>query len=167
VSSNESASRTRLRLGAVALAVTLGLGATACSSSSKSPVDGPTTDVNNTTTAVAGTSVPPGYTTQVTVPNGAVNAIRVYEVKNGPPIGSWTITSVQVSAVDPTYVLYRITPTPGQTNVQGGYGFAHKVGTTWSVVGFGTDAVGCPPGATGAQVIPATVLGGFRLSCPA
>jgi hypothetical protein len=149
-------------LGAVALAVTLGLGAAACSSSSK-----PGAVVEPTTSAIAGTSVPPGYTTQVTVPNDAVNAIRVYEVKSGPPIGTWTITSVQVSAVDPAYVLYRITPTPGHTNVQGGYGFAHKAGTTWSVVGFGTDAVGCPPGATGDKVIPAAVLGGFRLTCPA
>jgi hypothetical protein len=161
VSSTAIASRSRFRLGAVALAVTLGLGTAACSSSSKSGAR-----VDPTTSAVAGTSVPPGYAGQVKVPDAAVNTIRTYEVKNGPPIGSWTITSVQVSAVDPTYVLYRISPTPGHANVQGGYGFAHQTGSTWTVVGFGTDAVGCPPGATGDKVIPATVLGGFRLGCP-
>jgi hypothetical protein len=161
VSSTDIAPRIRLRLAAVALAATLGLGAAACSSSSK-----PGALVDGTTTTVAGTSVPPGYTGQVKAPDAAVNAIRTYEVKNGPPLGSWTITSVQVSAADPTYVLYRISPPPGHANAQGGYGFAHQAGSTWTVVDFGTDAVGCPPGATGGKVIPKAVLGGFRLGCP-
>ena len=154
--------RIRFRVAGTVLVVALGLGAAACSSSSKSGVSQP----GSTTSGVAGTSVPPGYAGQSAAPTAAVDAIRAYELKHGPAIGSWTITSVQVSAVDPTYVLYRISATPGHTNVQPGYGFAHSEGTTWSVIAFGSDAVGCPPGAAGNRVVPTTVLAGFRVSCP-
>ena len=162
MSHTATASANRFRLSAIALAATIALGATACSSSSKT--GGPLVDP--TTAQVAGTSVPPGYIPTVTVPSAAVDAIRIYELKSGPPVGSWTITSVQVSTSDPAYVLYRISPAAGHANVQAGYGFAHQVSGKWTVVGFGSDAVGCPPGAAGNAVVPAAVLSGFQLSCP-
>ena len=55
-----------------------------------------------------------------------------------------------------------------QGTFQGGYGFLHLANGTWSVVGFGSAQVGCPPGAPGNMVVPAAVLGGFGLgTCPA
>jgi hypothetical protein len=163
VSRTETAPRIRLHLAAVAVAVTLGLTATACSSSSKtaSPIPDPTTS------PVAGTSVPPGYVPGARAPAAAVAAIHAYEKETGPPPGSRTITAVQVSAVDPSYVLFRFSPATGHENeVEGGYGFAHKQKAKWVVLGFGSDAVGCPPGAPGNQVVPAAVLTSFALTCP-
>jgi peptidoglycan hydrolase-like protein with peptidoglycan-binding domain len=94
-------------------------------------------------------------------------AITSYENANGPPAGTWVMSSSQVSAVDPTYVLFHIGPAPGhETTVQGGYGFAHSSGGTWSVIGFGSAQVGCPPGGPQSPVVPAAVLSGFGLTCP-
>jgi hypothetical protein len=77
------------------------------------------------------------------------------------------ITGSSVSSVDPSYVLFHIGPAPGyESTVQGGYGFAHQVGASWTVIGFGSSEVGCPPGAAGNQVVPTNVLTGFGLSCP-
>lgn len=159
-----TAPRIRFQLAAVAVAATLGLGTTACSSSSKTTT-GPIADP--TTTAVAGISVPPDYNAGAKAPAAAVTAIHAFEDKNGPPRGSRTLTAVQRSAVDPNYVLYRISPAPGrETEVEGGYGFAHKENAKWVVIGFGSDAVGCPPGAPDNEVVPAAVLTSFKLTCP-
>jgi hypothetical protein len=77
------------------------------------------------------------------------------------------ITGSTVSSVDPSYVLFHIGPAAGYENtVQGGYGFVHGAGSSWTVIGFGSSEVGCPPGAAGNQVVPANVLTGFGLSCP-
>jgi hypothetical protein len=101
------------------------------------------------------------------VPTAAIAAITSYENANGPPAGTWVMSSSQVSAVDPTYVLFHIGPAPGhETTVQGGYGFAHSSGGTWSVIGFGSAQVGCPPGGPQSPVVPAAVLSGFGLTCP-
>ena len=115
-----------------------------------------TTTAATTTTSAAGSA-----------PAAAIAAINAYQTTNGPPAGTWQITSAQVSTVDPSYVLFRIGPAPGyQNQVQGGYGFVHQVGGTWAVGGFGSADVGCPPGAPEAPVVPTAVLSGFGLSCP-
>jgi hypothetical protein len=69
--------------------------------------------------------------------------------------------------VDPSYVLFKVGPAPGHENtVQGGYGFVYLSGGTWSVTGFGTSEVGCPPNNSENQAVPTAVLSGFGLSCP-
>jgi len=116
-----------------------------------------TTTTGATTTTTAGGSAPAG----------ALAAINAYESANGPAAGTWQITSTQVSAVDPTYVLFRIGPAPGyQNQVQGGYGFVHDEAGTWTVISFGSALVGCTPSSAQAPVVPAAVLSGFGLSCP-
>jgi peptidoglycan hydrolase-like protein with peptidoglycan-binding domain len=97
----------------------------------------------------------------------ALASINAYERTNGPAAGTWQITSTQVSSVDPSYVLFRIGPTAGhQDTVQGGYGFVHNQSGTWTVIGFGSAQVGCPPGSAQAPVVPTAVLTGFGLACP-
>jgi hypothetical protein len=102
------------------------------------------------------------------VPAAATSAINAYEAANGPAAGTWVLASSSLSTVDPTYVYFRIGPAAGHENtVQGGYGFAHSSGGSWSVIGFGSADVGCPPGAAGNQVVPTNVLAEFGMSCPA
>lgn len=119
------------------------------------------------------TTTPSTSSTSTTTPAGsgvsgaAIAAISSYQAANGPPAGTWVLSSSQVSTVDPTYVLFHIGPAPGhETTVQGGYGFAHSVGGTWSVIGFGSAEVGCPPGSAQTPIVPAAVLSGFGLPCP-
>jgi hypothetical protein len=148
-------------LGAGALLiVALVVGVGACSSSSKPAVPPPTEQ-------------PPLPTLRATPQNGkqapesAVTAITRYETKHGPKLGTWLITSVQASTVDASFVMYRISPaSPKDVDVQPGYGFAHRVGTTWTVVAFGSASVGCPPGVPGNATIPPTVLSAFAVNCP-
>ena len=121
------------------------------------------TSGSTTTTARTGTTT----TAASGVPAAATAAINSYETANGPAAGTWQITSSQVSKVDPSYVYFQIGPTAGhETTVQGGYGFAHLQSGTWSVIGFGSAQVGCPPGAAGNAVVPSTVLAEFGFSCP-
>lgn len=122
--------------------------------------------VVTTTTTTAASSVT--TTTAATgVPTAALTAITAYEQAHGPGAGAWEITSIQRSTVDPSYVLFKVGPTPGhESTVQGGYGFAHLSGGTWSVTGFGTSEVGCPPNNSGNQAVPTAVLTGFGLNCP-
>lgn len=161
--SMQSTAIARLRISRVVLIVVLGVGAAACSSSSKSA---------STPTAALPTVSSPGPTITATkqlgnpAPPAALAAIQDYEKKNGPALGTWLLTSVQESKVDKTFVMYRISPASAtDTNVQNGYGFVHEVGTKWSVVSFGSDQVGCPPGAPGNATIPPTVLSSFSLVC--
>jgi len=123
-----------------------------CSSTSTSTS---TTGGSTTTTSGSG------------VNSAAIAAINAYELHSGPPAGSWQVTSAEQSTVDPTYILFKIGPAPGHENeVQGGYGFAKGAGAAWSVIGFGTADVGCPPGSAQAPVVPTAVLAGFGLTCP-
>jgi hypothetical protein len=118
---------------------------------------------SSTTTSSAVTST----TMASAAPAAATAAINAYETTNGPATGTWQITSTQVSTVDPSYILFRIGATPGhQDSVQGGYGFVRNKSGTWSVIGFGSAEVGCPPGSTQTPVVPSAVLGGFGLACP-
>ena len=95
----------------------------------------------------------------------ARSVIDHFESVNGPPVGSWKVTALETSSVDPTYVLFRIGPTPGH-QIQGGYGFAHESSGSWTVIGFGSAEVGCPPGASDNAVVPKAVLTGFSFTCP-
>ena len=99
--------------------------------------------------------------------NRAIAAINSYQTANGPTAGTWQISSTAVSTVDPSYVLFRIGPAPGhETTVQGGYGFVHDRGGAWTVIGFGSSEVGCPPGNSQNVLVPSAVLAGFGASCP-
>ena len=146
-------------LGA-ALIVMLAVGASACSTSSK-----------NTSNTLPFQETPPSTLTATPqkgrpAPGAALAAINTYELKHGPALGTWLLTSVQASIADPAYVMYRISPASAKdTNVQGGYGFAHRQGEKWTVVSFGSDSVGCPPGAPGNAVVPVRVISGFGLRC--
>jgi len=158
--------RIRLVTG-VALASALALGAGACSSSSKTTASTAPPTEATTTSGLVGTSVPPGYKPgSKPVPPAALAVITTYLTKHGPPIGTWTITSIQVSTIDPTYVMYRISPASGhESEGATGYGFARSEGNKWVALGFGTDAVGCPPGAPDDPVVPTNVLVGFSITC--
>ena len=161
MSTIESKAGIRPRLLGAALIVMLAAGATACSSSSK-----------NTSTTLPGSQETPTSTITATpqkgkpAPGPALSAITTYELKHGPAIGTWLLTALQASIADPSYVMFRISPASAKdTNVQGGYGFVHRKGTTWTVVSFGSDAVGCPPGAAGNAVVPGRVISSFGFSC--
>ncbi len=168
---NTRSARIRLLAG-VAVALTLGAGAAACSSSSKNDALTP----DSTTSPLVGTSVPPGYKPDAEpVPPAALAVITKFLTVHGPPIGTWVITSVQASKVDPSFVLYRISPAAGhESDGASGYGFAHVQGDSgighahgekWTALGFGTDAVGCSPGAPDDPVIPPPVLVSFSITC--
>ena len=148
-------------IGATLIAL-LAVGATACSSSSKSTANTLPGGFQETPTSTLSATPQKG----TPAPAPALAAINKYELAHGPKLGTWLLTSVQASIADPSYVMFRINPSsPTVTNVQSGYGFVHRHGTTWAVVGFGSDSVGCPPGAAGNTVVPARVITGFGLSC--
>jgi Flp pilus assembly protein TadD len=161
VSSNQSKAGIRSRLLGAGLIALLAVAGSACSSSSKSTattLPGPRETPTSTISATPQKGTP--------APAAALAAINRYELKSGPALGTWLLTAVQASLADPTYVMFRISPASAKdTNVQGGYGFAHLKGGTWTVVGFGSDSVGCPPGAAGNAVVPALVISGFGFSC--
>ena len=151
----------RPRLLGAALIVMLAVGGSACSSSSKNTG---TTLPGFQETPTSTISAPPQKGTPA--PGAALAAINTYELKHGPALGTWLLTAVQASIANPSYVMFRISPASTKdTNVQGGYGFAHRQGTKWTVVGFGSDKVGCPPGAPGNAAVPALVISGFGFSC--
>jgi len=98
--------------------------------------------------------------------NAVVAAINTFETKYGPAVGTWKITLVQKSTVDPDYVMFKIGPAPGnEATVQGGYGFVHRVDASWTVIGFGTLDVGCAPAGPTTPVVPTAVLDGFGVPC--
>jgi peptidoglycan hydrolase-like protein with peptidoglycan-binding domain len=130
-----------------------------CSTSPSSTTTTSSSMPSTTTTAAAAAF--PG------VPTSAVTAITAYETTNGPGVGTWRISSAKLSSADPSYVYFQIGPAAGHENtVQGGYGFVHTQGGAWSVVGFGTSGVGCPPNNSQNALIPAAVLAEFGVSCP-
>ncbi len=165
MTSTQCTANIRPRLAGALLIVVLGVGVTACSSSSKgsaplATVPTPPTQAQLPTTLAAPQKGNPA-------PDAAEEAIARYETKHGPKLGTWVITSLQASKSDPSFVMYRISPASSKdTNVHGGYGFAHEFGGTWSVVAFGSSSVGCPPGVPGNATIPPTVLSTFDLTCP-
>jgi hypothetical protein len=159
VRNTQSTAKVRLRWAAVLPIVALGFGVGACSTSTKATAPQPTVQTPLPTLPARPQRGKPA-------PDAAVTAITVYETKHGPKLGTWLITSVQASKVDASFVMYDISPAaPNDVNVRPGYGFAHRVGTTWTVVAFGSVAVGCGPGVPGNAKIPPTVLSAFGLRC--
>jgi hypothetical protein len=161
----------------------LAAGATvaACSSGSLSASDPTTTTtrppattttrplVTTTTRATvaptpAGKPAPAPTTTTAPV-NPVTLAINAFQSSHGPATG-WMITSTQTSAVDASYVLFKLGPAPGyQNSYQGGYGFVAQGAGAWSVVGFGTVDVGCASDGSTQPVVPSAVIRGFGLTC--
>jgi hypothetical protein len=95
-----------------------------------------------------------------------VAAITAFQHGQNANPSYWTITSVAVSKVDPTWAKFTVGSTPaGQGNFQPFYGFIHRSGSTWAVTGIGTADVGCPPGAPTNQVVPTAVMAGFGITC--
>jgi hypothetical protein len=116
---------------------------------------------STTTTTVSATTT----TIAPAVHNSLNTAITAYQTSQGLQASQYTITHIEVSAVDSSWALFSVIPTANEVNFQGGYGFVHEVNGNWSVVGFGSSNVGCPPGAKGNKVLPANILNGFHLGC--
>ncbi|MGH9093426.1 MAG: hypothetical protein ACRDZR_18895 [Acidimicrobiales bacterium] len=91
-------------------------------------------------------------------------AVAAFQASQGVGASTYEITGTAVSGVDPTWARFSVGPTPAsQDTFQGGYGFLHQAGGTWTVVGFGSAEVGCSPQSGG---VPPAVLAGFGDSCP-
>jgi hypothetical protein len=148
------------RVAKIGVPVVLALTLAACGSSGK---PGSKSSGKSTTT----TKPVPVTTTTIpsTVKNTLTAAIAAYETAQGVTASEYTIGHLQTSGVDSSWALFSLIPTAGEVNFQNGYGFAHLTSGNWSVVGFGSSGVGCPPGAAGNQVVPAKVLAGFNLAC--
>ena len=123
-----------------------------------------------TTTAATTTTAPPATTTTATSQQSALTAaVTAFQTSEGVPQSKYLVTKLQVSTVQPTWAIFSVGPsTTSKATFQGGYGFLHLSGGTWSVASFGSAQVGCPPGAAGNTVVPTAVLNGFGLagSCP-
>ena len=143
----------------------------ACGGGSPTSAPRPTT----TTAGVAPrtTAAPPVTTTTTTeAPTTTTSeqaaleaAITAFQASQGVPSSSYQIENVLVSTMDDTWAKFTAarSGTAGDT-YQGGYGYLHQAGGTWTVVGFGTSAVGCSPQSGN---VPAVVLSGFGTVCPA
>jgi len=148
------------RVAKIGVPVVLALTLAACGSSGK-PGSKSSGKSNATTKPVPVTTT----TIPSTVKNTLTAAIAAYETAQGVTASEYTIGHLQTSGVDSSWALFSLIPTAGEVNFQNGYGFAHLTSGNWSVVGFGSSGVGCPPGAAGNQVVPAKVLAGFNLAC--
>ncbi|MGA2838434.1 MAG: hypothetical protein ABSF84_17765 [Acidimicrobiales bacterium] len=151
--------------------LTAGCVLAACSSGTTAAHQATTTVAPSTTAPTSTPTNGSGTNGSTTTTTGSTNpvtaAIDAFQAANGPATG-WEITSTQTSMVDPTYVLFKLGPAPGyEATYQGGYGFVHQQGAgTWSVIGFGTSAVGCTSGGSSTPAVSTAVMTGFGLSCP-
>jgi hypothetical protein len=85
-----------------------------------------------------------------------------YQKQHGVARNVYQISAVIVSTVDTTWARFGVGPAPGyESTFQGGYGVAHRIGGTWSVVDMGTAEVGCSPGGP-----PPPVRASLNLGCP-
>jgi hypothetical protein len=113
----------------------------------QSPVTTSTTSQRVTTTTLPKpTPTPRSSTTTTTAAADPMTvAINAFQAAQGPARG-WVISSTQASAVDPSYILFKLDPAPGyETSYQGGYGFVqHQASGAWSVIGSGTSAWAAP-----------------------
>ncbi|MGD0392194.1 MAG: peptidoglycan-binding domain-containing protein [Acidimicrobiales bacterium] len=126
-----------------------------------------TTSPSTTTTTSSSSTTTTTAASFAGVPAPAVAAITAFETAHGPGVGTWQISSAKLSSADPSYVYFQIGPAPGhESTVQGGYGFVRTQGGMWSVVGFGTSAVGCPPNNSQNGLVPTAVLAEFGVTCP-
>jgi hypothetical protein len=152
------------RMAKVGVPLVLAISLAACGSGPKSGAksgskSGAKAKTTTTTVPPTTTTIAPATATTLTA------AVNAYESGQGVKTSEYTINRLMTSGVDPTWALFTLLPASGETDFQGGYGFAHMTSGNWSVVGFGSSGVGCPPGATGNKVVPANVLAGFHLTC--
>ena len=71
------------------------------------------------------------------VPAAAVAAITGWETAEGPAANTWQISSAPASAVNPAYVMFKLTAAPGyEATFQPGYGFALNTSGTSTVVSY-------------------------------
>jgi len=156
------------RMATVGVLLVLALTLAACSSGPKpgkagsGSGSGSKSGAKSTTTSTAS---PTTTTIAAAVKNTLSSAVTAYESTVGVKTDQYKIGRLEVSGVDPSWALFSVLSTSTADTFQGGYGFAHMTGGNWSVVGFGTADVGCPP-ASGNHLVPAKVLAGFFLSCP-
>lgn len=143
------------RLGLIVAGLAGAVALSACSSA-------PSSSGTTTTTARAATT-----TTGASTIDLLGHAVRAYESSMGVKPSQFMLTSLGVSGVDPAWAQFSIGPAASDVDTfQGGYGYLYRSGGVWSVVGFGSAQVGCPPAAPGNKVLPADVLAGFDKSCP-
>jgi hypothetical protein len=130
----------------------------------------PATTTTTSTTAAATTTTAPSTTATTTSQQAALTAVVVaFQTSQGVAQSKYQIGGIAVSTVQSTWAKFSVAPAATDKGTfQGGYGFLHLSNGTWSVVGFGSAQVGCPPGAAGNMVVPTAVLNGFGLggSCP-
>jgi len=153
------------RLAAVGVLLVVAFTLAACSSSPKHGSGSKSGSKSGSTTSSTAAKSPTTTTIAPAVKNTLTSAVTDYESAHGLNASQYTVGRLEVSGVDSSWALFTILPAGGQATLQGGYGFAHLNGATWSVVGFGSAEVGCPPGASGNKLVPAPVLAGFHLSC--
>jgi|HubBroStandDraft_1064217.scaffolds.fasta_scaffold61447_3 hypothetical protein len=150
------------RMATVCVPLALAVSLAACGSGPKAGAKhGAKHGAKSTTTTVPVTTT----TLAPQVKSTLTQAVTSYETAQGVTQSEYTVDRLQTSSVDPTWALFSLLAAKGETDFQNGYGFAHMTSGSWSVVGFGSSMVGCPPGAAGNQVVPAKVLAGFFLSC--
>jgi hypothetical protein len=129
-----------------------------------------TTTTTSTMAATTTTTAPPSTTTTASSQKAALTAVVVaFQTSQGVSQSKYHISGLAVSTVQSTWAKFSVGPTATDKGTfQGGYGFLRLSNGTWSVVGFGSSQVGCPPGAAGNMVVPTAVLNGFGLggSCP-
>ncbi len=126
-----------------------------------------TTTTTSTTAAATTTTAPPTTTTVLSQRAALTTAVVAFQTSQGVTQSKYHINKLVVSTVQPTWATFAVGPTStDQATFQGGYGFLHLANGVWSVVGFGSAEVGCPPGAAGNMVVPTAVLSGFGLTCP-
>jgi hypothetical protein len=163
---------TRWCIAATGSVVVAGIVLAACGSGPPTSAARPTTTTTGveprTTTALpVATTTTTGApsTTTTSVQAALVSAITAFQTSEGVPASSYQIANVSVSTMDDTWAKFAAarSATAGNT-YQGGYGYLHQAGGTWTVVGFGTAAVGCSPQSGN---VPAVVLSGFGTVCPA
>lgn len=146
------------RMARIGVPLLLALTLAACSSGAKPGKSG----AKSTTTSTAS---PTTTTITAAVKNTLSSAVTAYESAVGVQPSQYSIGRLEVSGVDPSWALFSVLSTSTSDTFHGGYGIAHMSGGNWSVVGFGSSNVGCPPGASGNHLVPAKVLDGFSLSC--
>jgi hypothetical protein len=105
--------------------------------------------------------------TTTTAPTTARAAVVVFLNDQGVEPTKYTITRASAAKANPAWAYFQVGPVrTDRDTFQAFYGFAHKTGGQWKVVGSGSSEVGCPPGAPGNALVPAAVLAEFGLVCP-
>ena len=148
-----------------------------------SPVTTPSTTVPSTTPSTT-TSTEPSTTT-TTSPQAVgeaespIPSLPAYVLTSSDPPGLLAAAmaavpyeadqfdyTYSIDPVDPSWFAFLDQPKPG-VDLQGSYGYAHRVGSSWQIIGPGTIDVGCPVPNDSDPTLPAAVRQQFGLlACP-